>query len=842
MGNRAAAKTSGKPKGRRRIRWGRVLLLAAGILLVSGAGVFAWTLYSLPPIGSLNASGGSSVIYDSNGKVITTLHGVRNSIPVPLQQMPTSLQDAVISIEDHNFYRNQGFDLLSIARAALVDLKAGLRPVQGASTITEQLAKNLYLSDQKTLSRKLKEFVLGIELNRNFTKQEILQKYLNTIYFGQGAYGVEAASRAYFGVGVRHLDLAQSAMLAGLIDAPSANDPLANFKGAKTRQTLVLHAMAKYGYITQAQEHAALAETLHFAPSSASTSYPAPYFVDYVIEYLNVKLGLSMNEIYHGGLRIYTTLDMHDQTAAEDAVAQVMNRAFPMKPGQPPNPQAAALIMDPHNGHILAMVGGRTHTGLLVRNRTISGLGPYEGMLRQPGSSIKPLYTYTAAIASGLTEMTVMDDVPFSIVKGKIWPENDDHLFRGYMTLRHALAISDNNVAVKTLNHIGVDTGFNFALNKFHLHTLVGSGAKNDRTLAATLGGLTKGVSLKEMVSAYSELDNGGIRVSPVAILKVLRPDGSALYQYRPHEQAEFSPQVAYIVTKMLEKVFAYGTGSGFPLNRPAAGKTGTTNHGHNGWFMGYTPQLVAGVWVGYSDTRPKPNFGFYGATYAGPIWHALMTTALAGQPVEHFSRPSGIVQVAVSVRSGLLPGPYCPPQDIKEGLFIQGTQPTTQGNIHVPAVVCANNPKLLWDPSCGCQPVTKVFWRRPTNLLQIPSSIPPPQIIAAAKWAPDTSCTGGTGSTGPPSTSSGPLIIAIANGAVSPQTVQASLGQKAQLDVLNTSHHTYTFSLPSLHLQQAIPPNNMTTFSFTPSTKGSFPFTATTAGKPTLSGVLQVQ
>ncbi|MDA8337032.1 MAG: transglycosylase domain-containing protein [Peptococcaceae bacterium] len=716
---------------------GRVLL-AAGLLLMLLVTVRLWLMWkNLPKATWSPSSTGSSILYDVHGQVITTLHGAKNTLPVTLNQIPPQLQLAVMAVEDHNFYINHGFDLSSIFRAALADIKAGMHPVQGASTITEQLAKELFLSDRKTISRKIEQFMLGLELQHGYTKSEILQKYLNVTYFGQGAYGVGAASQTYFGTGVAHLDLAQSALLAGVINAPSLDDPLVHPTAARDRQRLVLADMARYGYITPAQEQAALAEKLHFVANGQASTYPAPYFVDYVIEYLNTKLGLPLNEILSGGLRIYTTLDPRVQAAADSSVAQVMNRAFPLHSGQKPNPQAAALTMDPRNGYILAMVGGRTHPGLLIRNRAITGLGPYEGMLRQPGSSIKPLFTYTPAIVSGLTEMTVMDDVPFSIVKGRIWPENDDHLFRGYMTLRHALAISDNNVAVRTLARIGVNNGFSFARNQFHLTTLVPSGSRNDDTLAATLGGLTKGVSLEEMVAAYSELANGGTRVPPVAVLKVEKADGSLLYSYQPRQTREFSPQAAYIVTKMLEKVLAYGTGSGFPLNRPAAGKTGTTNNGHNGWFIGYTPQMVTGVWTGYSNRLPKPPSGFYGATYSGPIWHDIMTAALAPRPVEHFTRPPGIVTEDVSIRSGLLPGPYCPPQDIKAGLFIQGTQPTTHGEVHVPAVVSSQNPRLLWAPGSPGTPETRIFWRRPSHLLTIPAGIPPPDIIVRNKWVP---------------------------------------------------------------------------------------------------------
>jgi len=727
------------PTGKRREkgagwRWLSRAVWAGVIVLVLAGTVYLWRVWrSVPPVHWQSGLPGDSVLYDVQGNVLTTLNSSKNIMPVKLNQMPQSLQQAVIAVEDHNFYLNEGFDPVSIVRAAIADIAAGFRPVQGGSTITEQLAKELFLSNRKTITRKIKEFILGLELQHRYTKSEILQKYLNTVYFGEGAYGVGAASRVYFGTAPQHLNLAQCAMLAGLINAPSLDDPLVHPRAARARQSLVLADMVRYGFITPAQAEAALAYHLQYQDNAASRGYPAPYFVDYVIEYLHTQLGLPLSEIMAGGLKIYTTLDPRVQQAAQDAVASVMNRAFPLQTGRPPNPQAAALVVDPHTGYILAMVGGRTHPGLFVRNRAITGLGPYEGMLRQPGSSIKPLITYTPAIVSGLTEMTVVDDVPFSIVNGRIWPENDDYLFRGYMTLRHALAISDNNVAVKTLARIGVNYGFSFARHQFHLVTLV----KSDDNLAATLGGLTKGVSLQEMVEAYAELDNGGKYLPSVAVLKVVKPDGSILYSYQPHPVAEFSARAAYIVTKMLENVFVYGTGSGFPLDRPAAGKTGTTNHGHNGWFIGYTPQLVAGVWTGYSDRLPKPAGGFYGATYAGPIWHALMTAALAGRPVDHFLRPPGIVTVAVSDRSGLLPGPYCPPQDIKQGLFIDGTQPVVHGDIHVPAVVCAQNPRLLWRPGCGYTRETRIFWRRPSHLLTIPPGVPTPDIIVRSKWVP---------------------------------------------------------------------------------------------------------
>ncbi|WP_430626654.1 transglycosylase domain-containing protein [Sulfobacillus thermotolerans] len=419
---------------KRRIRWGRVALLATVGILVAGfgyggyIGYQAWqTLPSVQSMVSLQAMGQDSVIYDRFGQPVARLHGTVNRVNVPLSEISPNLQHALVAIEDHSFYTNPGFDITSILRAAFVDI-IHRRAVQGASTLTEQLAKDLYLSDKKTLVRKAQEFMIGLELAHTYTKQQILDMYLNEVYLGDGASGVYSASKAYFDETPSQLTLAQAAMLAGLPQAPSLYDPLVNLKLAKQRQLQVLNAMVKYGYISKAQANQAYAAPLNLHPvavnSANSQIYPYPWYVDKVIQVLEQQ-GFSGTQIFDGGLKIYTALDPTIYNIAQNAVDQTMNYNF--GPSQSPNPtyQAAAVVEDPHNGDILAVIGGRTFSQPFMED-----LATNPSVQRSTGSSIKPLLEYAPAIAKGYTQMSVIQDVPIFHVNGQWWPHNDNHLYR----------------------------------------------------------------------------------------------------------------------------------------------------------------------------------------------------------------------------------------------------------------------------------------------------------------------------------------------------------------------------------------------------------------------------
>ncbi len=779
----AAKNGDSSKKSGRKLHWGRVALLAAAGFMVVGfgyggyIGYQAWqTLPSVQSMVSLQSMGQDSVIYDKFGQPVARLHGTVNRINVPLSSISPKLQDALIATEDHNFYTNPGFDVTSIVRAALVDV-VHHSAVQGASTLTEQLAKDLYLSDKKTLVRKAQEFMIGLELAHTYSKQQILDMYLNEVYLGDGASGIYAASKAYFDESPSQLTLPQAALLAGLPQAPSLYDPLVNLKLAKGRQLQVLNAMVKYGYLTSAQAKAAYAAPLNLHPESVdqtnSQIYPYPWYVDQVIEVLQ-KEGFTGTQIFDGGLKIYTALDPAVYDIAQNAVDTNMNYNFGTSSAADPTYQAAAVVEDPHNGDIEAVIGGRTFSQPFAEN-----LATNSSVRRSTGSSIKPLLEYTPAIAKGYTQMSVIQDVPIFKVKGQWWPHNDNHLYRGYMTLRDALAISDNDVAVHLLHDVGLDYGYYFAKDKFGLPL-----SKSDlhAGLGIAIGGLKEGVNVMEMTQAYATFPNNGVRMKPIWVTKVVNPDGAVVYQDLPHGTVEFSAQVDYIMEKMMERVMdptpipSIGRGSGatgmdLDIGRPAAGKTGTNNGEADAWFLGYTPQLMVGVWEGNRKgeyPQPStPNGPAYGDVAAGPIWKDIMEQVDAQEhlPVEHFPRPSGMVYVPdVSITSGKIASQYAPSQDVEGAWFIKGTQPTTVGNSHYPVKVVASDPSELWQQGCGAY-VTVDALRRESDWH---TGVPLPW--DSMYWAPTQMCSPSQ----QPSTSPSPSPSASPSSSVS-QTVSPS-------------------------------------------------------------------
>ncbi len=765
--------TTGK-KGakKRRVRWGRVAILAFAVVVLAGFGFagyesyIAWT--TLPPMTSLvslTTQSQDSTIYDQYGQKVATLHGSVNRINVPISAISPNMLHAIVAIEDHGFYTNPGFDLKSIVRAAIVDA-VHRSAVQGASTITEQLAKDLYLSPKKTLQRKLQEFFIGLELARTYSKPQILDMYLNEVYFGNGASGIYAASESYFGEKPSQLTVAQASMLAGLPQAPSLYDPLINLKLAKERQLQVLNALAKYGYLTPSQAHEEYLAPLNFHPhqisASGASSFPYPWYIQHVITYLESK-GLSYNTITNGGLKIYTALDPTVYNIAQKAVTYWMNYHF----GNNQNLQAAVVVENPHNGYIEAVIGARQYTPF-GEDLAISPTA-----LRSSGSSIKPLMEYTAALVKGYTPMTPIQDVPIFHVNGHWWPHNDDHVYHGWVDLQDALAISDNDVAVHLLHDIGIHYGFNFATQKFGLKLP----AIDANYLGMAIGGFKQGgVNAYEMTQAYATFPNGGVRMKPIWVTKIVNQDGAVIFQDNPQGQAEFSPQVAYVMDHMLEKVFdpnpipaivgggapgATATGYDLGIGRPAAGKTGTNNGEADAWFLGYEPQLTVGVWEGnvhgeYPQPPTLQGIYPYGDVGAGPIWQTIMEQVNKAEniPVEHFARPPGVVYVPnVSATSGLIASQYTPSRDIEGAWFVQGTQPTSVGQSHFPLKVVASNPNLLWQPGCGPF-VTSVFLKKEPDW-KPGAPLPADHIY----WPPTQSCSPKTppssSSSTPPSTSS---------------------------------------------------------------------------------------
>ncbi|MBN1139039.1 MAG: PBP1A family penicillin-binding protein, partial [Anaerolineae bacterium] len=678
---------------RRRRLWVTLSIVLVAIA-VTGLGLYLWLVSGLPAVDDLSKYTvmPSSYVYDRYGRLLFEMpppHTGSHS-PVPLAEMPEALRQATIATEDANFYTNPGVDAVAIIRALWIDLRGG-EILSGGSTITQQLARNLLLSPEEryeqTLKRKLREAILAWRLTQRYSKDEILALYLNEIYYGNLAYGVQAAAQAYFDKDVRDLDLAECALLAGLPQAPAYYNPLENLKATKARQAVVLDLMVKQGYITADQARMAKEEKLYLA--SAPFDIRAPHFVMYVRGLLEQELGLARLE--QGGLKIYTTLDLDLNETARDLaryrlarLAKCDGQVQDCPPGGRNVRNAALIAIDPQTGEILAMLGSPDYF-----STRIDGAVNSTTALRQPGSSIKPI-TYAAAFASRkLTPATMMLDVRTSFVtrEGASYvPLNYDLQFRGPVRLREALASSYNLLAVKVLDAIGVDTMTGLA-RRMGITTF----DDPDRLgLAVTLGGGE--VRLLELTAAYGAFANGGYRVQPRAILRVEDAQGQILWSQSlvppsPPGTAErgrvLDGRVAYLISDILSddlaRIPSFGDGSVLELSRPAAVKTGTTTDYRDNWTVGYTPDLVVGVWVGNADNETMHDIS--GISGAAPIWHDFMEAALKGRPVREFERPDGLVEVEVCALSGLLPAPDCPHRVTE--LFLAGAEPTESCTMH---------------------------------------------------------------------------------------------------------------------------------------------------------------
>lgn len=621
-----ATKPPKKKSPMRRFLW-IVGILVFLIIAGAGCGFIGATMSDLPEVANVKPAA-SSQIYDVHGNLITTVHATENRLPVKLSQVPKDLQNAFIATEDNRFYSHHGVDPIGIMRAIWVNI-AHDGVAEGGSTITQQLARNAFLTQDRTLKRKIMEAMLAIRIEQYYTKQEILEMYLNQIYFGQGAYGVQAAAHVYFGKNVQDLDLAQSAMLAGLPKSPNYYSPLTNYKAGKARQAVVLGQMVKYDYIDQATADKAKDEDLGLREKSeaAHSDNNASYFIDYVISEIAEKYG--DDAVYKDGLKIYTTIDMKAQDAAVQAMHNLPN--FYTDDKGLTQPQGALIAINPHNGYIVAMVGGRGDDSF---NRAVLAE-------RQPGSAFKP-FVYLAAIQDGMTPGTVMDDKK---IEFNGWsPKNYEGTYSGQMTLRYALQHSVNTIAVQLADAVGMRKVLNLA-SSLGITTLDDS---KDNNLAAALGGLTNGVKPIDMAVVYGTLANGGVKVKPVAITKIVDRNGQVVEENSTEEQRVVDPKYAYVITNMLESVMSGGTGGGASIGRPAAGKTGTTDESKDAWFVGYTPDLVAAVWMG-DDYGIETLDGITGSTVPAVIWRDFMSQALNAMeiPASDFTVPPGAASIA---------------------------------------------------------------------------------------------------------------------------------------------------------------------------------------------------
>ena len=612
------AKKSGSTAKRIILGFGLVILV---MLTGIGCGFLTASMNTKPDLANDILPPASSQIYDINGNEIANVHAAENRRPVKIEQVPKDLQNAFVAVEDNRFYEHSGVDPRGIMRALYANIR-GRGVSEGGSTITQQLAKNAYLTQDRTITRKIQEVFLALQLERQYTKQEILEMYLNQIYFGQGAYGVQAAAQTYFGKDVDKLTLNECAMLAGIPKSPNYYSPANNMQAAQARKAVVLDQMAKYGYIANSQAQKTKQEQLTLVkPVAKEKDNTAAYFIDYVTQTLIDKYGADA--VYKEGLKIYTTLDMDMQKAAEAAVKKLPTYRTDGNGVQ--QPQAAIVAIDPHNGYIKAMVGGR---GTDQFNRATMAI-------RQPGSAFKP-FVFAAALEEHFTPNTVINDAPIDI--GGWRPQNDSGSFSGKVTMREVAQHSINVPTVKIAQKIGIDKPIYYA-QAMGISTFVLDGAQNDKQLATALGGMTKGVTPLEITSAYGTFANKGVHVEPVVIVKVLDRNGKVLEQSEPKQNSVISANSAAELTDMLQTVIKNGTGRKADIGRPAAGKTGTTSNYHDAWFVGYTPDLVAGVWMGNDDNTPM--HGVMGGQLPAEIWKAFMQKALAQTPAKNFDGSS---------------------------------------------------------------------------------------------------------------------------------------------------------------------------------------------------------
>ncbi|MBI2246866.1 MAG: penicillin-binding protein 1A [Armatimonadetes bacterium] len=617
-------------------RAGVVLLVA--VLAVGTLAGLAAAFSLVPDISKVyDPPSEATRIYAANGELIASVYR-ENREYVTLDQIPLSMQQAVIAIEDERFFGHSGIDLEAIARAMWRNLRAReLR--EGGSTITQQLARNVFLTPDRTLRRKVAEIVLALEIERRLTKHEILERYLNQVYFGQGAYGIEMAAQVYFGKPAQKLTLAESAMLAGLIRAPSLYSPYRNLDLARYHQRLVLKRMAQLGYITREQAYEAAARQplwLARLRNVGLTSVRAPYFVSYVLPYLIERFGEE--RVYRGGLQVYTTLDLPMQIAAEQAVRHGLDEAREQRLNAT---QGALVTLDVHTGYIRAMIGGYDFWKSQF-NRAFQAR-------RQPGSAFKP-FIYTTAIEAGWRSTKVLLDAPVSYRSGVGWwhPKNYDGKFRGPVTMRTALEKSINIPAIRTLNTLRTTRVIAVARR-------MGIQSPLEPNLSLALG--SSDVTLLELASAYATLASMGVRSEPIAISRVIDQSGKVLEQNVPQRRPALESEVAYRMIDILKGVITRGTGRAARIGRPVAGKTGTSDDYRNAWFIGFTPHLLTAVWVGNDDNSPMNKV--VGGTVPARTWAAFMRTAVASMPADDWDRPEG---VEIEVRRPSPPAAVVPP------------------------------------------------------------------------------------------------------------------------------------------------------------------------------------
>lgn len=656
-------------------RWGRIVILAILSLMIL---LLFLLLYlksrPLPTPDHFRISN----LYDDKGRPLGPLIQGEHREPVRLSQVPQSVINATLAAEDKTFFHHFGFSPSGIIRAAWVNLKQG-KITQGASTITQQLARNFYLTHDRTWSRKLKEALYTIQLELHFNKEKILEMYLNEIYYGHGIYGIGRAAEVYFNKKVNELTLAESAFLAGIPRGPYYYSPYIHLDRAKERQKHILTLMWKNKMISKKEFEEAMRQTIAVAPRTESKQLKAHYFRDYIIHTAVTQYGLDESTVLHGGLKIYTTLNPAMQNAAEKAVKQYTAQHSEL--------EGALISVDPRTGHIKAMVGGKDYQRSQF-NRVFAK--------RQPGSIMKPIL-YLRALEKGFTPLTLINSQPTVFYyEGKPYsPRNFQNRYANRpITLREAIARSDNIYAVSTLLQIGAEEEIDAAKR-------LGIKSKLSPTPSLALGSYD--VTPFEMAQAYATLASGGIYRPLTAITKIVDPYGRVLVEEKSTPTPVTSSGHTFVLTKMLEGVFEPG-GTGYRVrqlfHRPAAGKTGTTNR--DGWLAGYTPHLATVVWVGYDQGKTLPHAQ---ARLSQLIWAQFMRNATQNMPTHTFDIPPDVVKVSIDPNTGYLATPNCPNKQSE--YFVRGTEPTQ---------FCPSHPRDLENPPHFIHRLIEWFKQLPFN------------------------------------------------------------------------------------------------------------------------------
>ena len=630
-----------------------LIVMVAGVL-----GYYAFTM-DLPGIDALKdyRPSISSRVYDDKNELIDEFF-LEDRKLVRIAEVPKVVIQAFVAAEDSRFFEHKGFDVQSIFRAVFKNIEAG-HIIQGGSTITQQVAKMMYLSPEKKYNRKFKEAILAYKIDKYLSKQEILNLYLNQIYLGHGTYGVESASLGYFGKSAKELRLHEAALLAGMPKAPTNYSPFLHYEKAKQRQYYVLTRMMEDGYISKEEMEKAYAAPLNLRPIRPKDKMAA-YFVENVRRYVQEKYGADV--LYKEGLSIYTTLDMNIQKYAGEAMERGLKELEERNKYEPGLVQGALYCMDVKTGAIRAMVGGRDFNKSEFNRATQSR--------RQPGSAFKPII-YTAAFDKGMTPATVIVDSPIAVEdpsqEGGVWrPRNFDGKFMGPITMRTALVLSRNVVTVKILQEIGVDYAVSYAMNMGITSPLV-------TTLSLALG--VSGVTLEELVKAYDVLINEGKKVTPYFIKKIVDRTGNVFEETSVQSEQVIDPRIAFLTTYVMQDVVRSGTGTRVrSIARPVAAKTGTTNDNRDAWFIGATPSLIAGVWVGF-DQEASLGAQEVGGRTAAPIWLYFMEKTLGQAPVESFPVPGGIVFEKINPQTGA--SADASEKGISEA-FLQGASPNS--------------------------------------------------------------------------------------------------------------------------------------------------------------------